>query len=62
MCIEYMCARARDLALRGAFIIFPQTDMIYGIDKRDDFAVKYVAFLSAAFISSFRTKIGLREM
>jgi len=54
MYVYWMCvARAR------AFIIFPQTDMIYEIDKRDDLAVKYVAFLSAAFISSFRIEIDL---
>lgn len=46
-----------DLVRARAFIIFPQTDMIYRIDKRDDLAVKYVAFLFAAFISSFRIEM-----
>lgn len=44
-----MRARTRVIALQRAFIIFPPPDMIYGADKRDDLAVKYVAFFICRF-------------
>jgi len=56
----WLRVRTRVIMLPKSIHHFPRPDMIYGGRyKGDDSAVKCVAVLFAAFISSFRSKIGL---